>query len=810
METLRQDLRYALRRVRKSPGYTAVIVVALALGIGANTAIFSVADAFLLKPIPFLDTDRLVVVLERQANAGDAWTSVANANFFDWKSQSQSFEQMAAYDWADVNITGSDHPEQVQGFLVTANFFDTLAVKPAMGRTFLPEEDQRGHGQVVVLSHGLWERRFGSDPDLIGKTVSLNSKKCAVAGIMPKGFDFPMTAELWMPLALDAKQRDIRDSHDLEVVGRLNPGTSTEQARAEMEAIAGRLEQAYPQTNKGWGVWVKPIHEHVIGALTRQYTIMLLVAVAFVLLIACANVANVQFARATGRQKEIAVRLALGASRWRLIRQLLTESVMLSVAGGLLSLVLAQWSIGLILANMPPDVARFIAGWKDISLDGRALLFTLAIAVLSGVISGVAPAIQSTKADLNEALKESGRSSTGGRHRQRLRNALVIAEVSLALVLLTGAGLMAKSVYALVDVHREYAPENLLTLRLRLPELKYKERHQMAAFYDQALRVLETVPQVQAAAAITSVPFGNGGAGSVFSIRDQAVPEAGELRRATLQSVSSNVFAMLHIPLREGRILSDGDGSEAPRVAVISESLSRRYWPSESPIGKQIKLGRDDAATSWMTVVGVVGDIKYDWFDRGSQPTIYSSYHQDPRPYTYLSIRAAGDPTAIIAAVRSQIAEVDSEQPVFNVKTLARVISDSVVGLSYVAVMMTVLGLIALVLASVGVYGVMAYSVTERTHEIGIRMTLGAGKSDVLRLVMGKGLLLTGTGLVIGMAMSVGLAQLLANLIFGVSATDLSIFGGVAFALATASLLACYIPARRASRVDPMIALRYE
>src|SRR6185436_19186485 len=365
METLRQDLRYAIRRVLKSPGYTAVIVIALALGIGVNTAIFSVADAFLLKPVPFLDADRLVMVFEKRPNDGDDWTSVANANYFDWKSQSQSFEQLAAYDWSDVNITGGDHPEQVQGFLVTTNFFDALSVKPAMGRTFVPEEDQRGHEQVVILSHGLWERRFGSDPDLIGQTVNLNARKCTVAGIMPKGFDFPMTAELWMPLAMDAKQRDILDSHDLEVVGRLNPGTSTSQARAEMETIAGRLEQTYPQTNKGWGVLVKPIREHVSGDLTRQYTIMLLVAVAFVLLIACANVANVQFARATGRQKEIAVRLALGASRWRLIRQLLTESVLLSMAGGILSLVLAQWSIGLILANMPPDVARYIAGWKD-------------------------------------------------------------------------------------------------------------------------------------------------------------------------------------------------------------------------------------------------------------------------------------------------------------------------------------------------------------------------------------------------------------------------------------------------------------
>ncbi len=810
METLRQDLRYALRRMLKSPGYTAVIVVALALGIGVNTAIFSVADAFLLKPVPFLDADRLVMVLEKRPNAGDDWSSVANANYLDWKSQSQSFEHLAAYDGFDANITGGDHPEQVQGFLVTANFFEALAVKPAMGRTFLPEEDQRGHEQVVVLSHGLWERRFGSDPDLIGKTVSLNAKKCVVAGIMPKGFDFPMTTELWMPLAMDPKQRDIRDSHELEVVGRLNPGTSTLQARAEMEAIAGRLEQTYPQTNKGWGVWVKPIREHVTGDLTRQYTLMLLVAVAFVLLIACANVANVQFARATGRQKEIAVRLALGASRWRLVRQLLTESVMLSLLGGVLSLLLAQWSIGLILGHMPPDVARYIAGWKDISLDGRALLFTLAIAVLSGVISGFAPAIQSSRPDLNEALKESGRSSTGGRRRQRLRNALVIAEVSLALVLLTGAGLMAKSVYALVNVHKDYVPESLLTLRLKLPESKYKERHQMAAFYDQLLRGLESVPQVQAAAVITKVPFANGTVTSVFNIEGQAAPEKGELRSGMLQSVSPNLFSMLHIPLREGRILSDVDGPEAPRVVVISESLSRRYWSSESPIGKRIKLGRDDADSSWMTVVGIVGDVKYSWFDRGPQPTIYSAYQQAPLPYTYLSIRTSGEPTAIIPAVRSQIAGVDSEQPVFNVKTLERVISESVVGLSYVAVMMTILGLIALVLASVGVYGVMAYSVTERTHEIGIRMTLGAGQSDVLRLVMGKGLVLTGAGIVIGMAMSVGLAQLLASLIFGVSATDVTTFGGVALALATASLLACYIPARRASRVDPMIALRYE
>ena len=810
MQTLLQDLRFGTRLLLKRPGFTVAAVIALALGIGATTSIFSVADAFLLKPLPYLDASRLVMLLEVSPKQDNDWNNVAPGNFIDWHSQSTSFDGMSAIEWADVNLTGEGDPQKVQGFLASASFFDTLEVQPVMGRGFLPEEEQPGKDRVTVLSHGLWDRRFGSDPAILGKQVQLDGKSFTVVGVMAKDFDFPMTAELWMPLAMEAKEKTLRTVHSLQILARLKPGVQISQARAEMQTITRRLEDAYPESNKGWGVRVMSIGEFVSGQLTRQYTLMLLVAVMFVLLIACANVANLQYARSAEREKEIAVRLAIGAGRWRLVRQLLTESVLLSLLGACLGLVLARLGVHLILSNMPPEVAKYVAGWSQIGLDGRAIAFTTGIGVLAGILSGLAPALKSSRPDLNETLKEGGRSSSAGRARQRTRSILVVSEVTLALILLVGAGLMVKGFRALLNVNQSLVPETVLTMRINLPESKYKERRQMASFYEQALAQMQTIPEAESAALVTSVPYGNGGSSSIFTIEGRPAPAPGEFNNTQTQTISPNYFNMMHIGLRGGREFNDMDGPDSMQVAIVSETLARRYWPGEDPMGKRLKLGRVDSDRPWLTVVGIVEDVKYDWFNRDPQPSLYLTYRQAARPYSYLAIRSSGDPARLAGVVRSKIAGVDPGQPVFDIRTLDRVIANSVVGLAYVAVMMAVLGVIALVLSSVGVYGLISYSVTERTHEIGLRMALGARQGNVLRMVVGRGILLTTGGLLIGLPISILLARMLSTLIFGVSAFDLFTFASVTLVLISIAGAASFIPARRAATVDPMVALRYQ
>jgi putative ABC transport system permease protein len=807
MLTLWQDLRYGLRLLAKSRGFTALAVLALALGIGANTAIFSVANAFLRKPVSFPQLDRLVAIQSLAPEQTVGWNGVSPADYLDWKRQSRSFEQMAAIEESNVNLTGNAEPERVLGSFVSANYFDVLRVKPAMGRAFLPEEEQPGHNQEAILSHSLWQRHFASDPGVLGKTVALDGKSSIIVGVMSKEFDYPPAVQLWLPLALDAKRQTARDDHSLDLVGRLKPGVSFGEARAELETIESGLQQQFPKTDKDWEVKMMPLRVRASGELADEYCLLLMAAVGFVLLIACANVANLQFARSASRQREIALRQALGASRLRVVRQLLTESILMAVAGAGLGLLLAEWGIELTLYYMPPEVEKFIPAWKHIRLDNDAFFFTVGITLLAGLISGLAPAFQSSKPDINEELKEGGRSSTAGRARQRLRSAFVVVEVALSLVLLVGAGLMAKGVRALLDVNRGLSPEKVLTMRINLPESKYKTPQQQASFYDQVLRRFETIPGAQAAI-VTTVPFGEN-YNDAISIQGRPA-RAGELRLANHETVSSGYFRMMKIPLLQGRLLGEQDGAEAPGVAVISESLAQRYFPGEDPLGKIIKRGQEDSALPWLTIVGVVGDIKYDAYERKEAPPLYVSYRQAPDGYSYIAIRTEGEPMAFAAAVRSRIASVDPEQPVFDVQTLEKLISNQVLGLSYVAVLLSVLGIIALILASIGVYSVMAYSVTERTHEIGVRIALGAQRRDVLRLVLGRGVILTSLGLVIGLPLSLALARLVASLFFGVGASDMITFGAVTLLMTVIALLACYVPARQAMSVDPILALRHE
>jgi putative ABC transport system permease protein len=811
MDTIRQDVRYALRMLWKHRFATFICAGALALGIGANTAIFSIAEAFLLHPVPLDDVNHIVALVDSQPHQSVENTPVAPATYLEWQSQSSSFDRLGAYSWDGVNFTGDGTPQKIQDFRITTNFFSVLGVQPQLGRDFLAEEGQPGKNQELILSHGLWERRYGSDPQILGKVVKVDGKPFTIIGVMAKGFDYPMSAEAWLPMAFGAKQRVERDNRQLWVLGRMKSHVSIEQAKAEMLTIVRHQADAYPDAYKNYQLRVLPLGEYTAGDLNRQYTLLLLGAVAFVLLIACADVANVQFARVSGRQKELAVRAAMGASRTRIVRQLLAESVLLSLFGAVLGILLAQWMLTMILSHMPPDIARYVAGWKTIRLDQGAFVFTFIIALASGIISGIAPSLMSSRTNISETLKESGRGASSGRARHRLRSALVIAEVSLSLILLVGAGLLVKGFHALLSVNQGYHPESLLTLNLDLPDIQYPEKSARAAFHDRVLQSLTTIPQVQSAAIATAVPYSNGGgtSGERFSIENRPVEQREESRSAIMETISPNYFALMNIGLRGGRVLSDSDGDNTQPVAVISSSLARRYFRGENPVGKKVRVGTDES-NPWLTVVGLVDDVHYNWIQKDDVPTLYRPYRQNPPHYTTVVLRTAGDPLSFVSVVRSKIAGIDSELPIYEVKPLNIVINESIVGIAYVAAMMAAIGIIALVLASVGVYGVMSYSVSERTHEMGIRMAMGASSSAVYRLVIGNGMLLTGMGIAVGLPLAFGLARALSSLLFGVQAADPFAFIGLPLILAAVAGLASYLPARRAVRVDPLTALRYE
>jgi len=812
LHTIWQDVRYGARMLWKHRLATLVCVLALALGIGANTAMFSLAEAFLLHSVPFENADGIVALVNVRPQQNVERNPVAPATYLDWQAQAKSFEQMSAYAWGEVNLTGNREPEKVQGFDVTANFFELLGVQPKMGRAFLPEEEQPGKEQEIILSYGLWERRYASDPNVLNELVKVDGKSYTIVGVMGKGFDFPMPTEAWMPLALTVKQRSERNSRYIWVLGKLKPDTSVKQAAAEMSGLAQREAATYPDSSKGWQLRVLPVREFATSDLTRQYTLLLMGAVGFVLLIACADVANVQFARVSGRQKELAVRAAMGASRWRIVCQLLTESILLALLGSAAGLLIAQWSITVILAHMPADVAKFVAGWKTISLDTNAFLFTLAIALFSGILAGIAPALLTSRTNVSETLKESGRGSSAGRARHRLRNALVVAEISLSLVLLVGAGLLVKNFTALINVNERYHPESILTMNLSLPELQYKAQPGRVSFHEQVLQRLSTLPNVQSAAMVTHVPYADGGGVSTraFSVEGRPATDRGEMRNAIVQTISPNYFGLMQIALREGREIANTDADGTLPVAVISRSLARRYFPDEKPLGKKLKVGPADDSSAWLTIVGIVDDVHYSWIDKNDVPTIYRSYRQSPPYYASLVLRTGEEPLSFVPAARSQVAAVDPDLSLFNIKALDKVISDSVVGIAYVAVMMGVLGIIALVLAAVGVYGVMSNAVSERTNEIGIRMAMGATANDIQKLVLGKGALLTLIGMGIGLPVAFLLANALSSLLFGVKAADPVAFIVLPLVLAAVATLASYLPARRAVRVDPITALRYE
>ena len=807
MGKLWQDVRYGWRTLRARPGFTFAAILALALGIGANTAIFSVVSAVLLRPLPYPAPERLVWLWENNPGSDIKKEPASIPNYRDWRSQNQSFEELTGFARTIANLTGTGEPERLTGSSVVANFFTTLRVTPMLGRAFLAEENTPGQNRVVVLSHSLWQRRFGGDRDIAGRTITLNGNPHTIVGVMPAGFKHPdpgmvKPPELWLPLSINPSS-DGRRNDFLRVIGRLKPGVTFEQARMEMEAISARLAREYPAPNAGWTVAAITLHERFSGDVRRALW-MLMLAVGFVLLIACANVANLLLARAASREREIAIRSALGAHRWRLLRQLLTESTLLALAGGTFGLLLAVWGVAALTAMAPQNLPRL----DEIGISYGIFIFTIVTSLLTGIIFGIVPALTATRLNLNESLKESGR-TTEGRRTGRLRDAVVIGEIAVALVLLVCAGLMVRSFRRLQGVDPGFRSDHILTTQVLLPRTKYQDGPQIAALFDQLLVRARALPGVETAASVDSVPLAGGGNVLSFSIEGRPAPPPEQVVDAETFNISPGFFATFGIPFVAGEDFSARDVANAPGVAIINETMARRYFPGEEPIGKRLTLGNPQTGP-WQKIIGVVKDIQRSDLAAPPYPQMYSAYAQAPSRVMSLALRTSGDPLSQTAAVRSVLRSLDPDLPLASVTTMEQLLADSVARPRFNTFLFAIFAAVGLILAAVGIYGVISYSVTQRTHEIGIRLALGAGETDVLRLVLGEGLKLAVGGVATGLVVAGALAQLMASLLFGVGPFDLVTFAVVSALIVIVALVACYMPARRAMKVDPMVALRYE
>jgi putative ABC transport system permease protein len=808
--TLWQDLHYGLRMLLRNPAFAFVAVMTLALGIGANTAIFSVVNAVILRPLPYESPEQLVRVGGANLRTGRGMGSFSPQDFYDWRERNTVFEQIAAYDGWSPGLTGTGEPERIEAARVSASFFSILRAKPQLGRAFLPGEDQPGNNMVVVLGHSLWQRRFGADPSVINSQITLNGASYTIVGVMPASFETPRFTrsilaepELWAPFAPNLNDWTRGGRAVDAAVARLKPGVTLEQAEAELKAIARQLEQQYPNTNAGQSISVASLHESLVGK-SRTALLVLLVAVGFVLLIACANVANLLLARAAARQKEIAIRTALGAGRLRIIRQLLTESVLLATLGGALGLLSALWTTDLLIAGATDALPRL----NGTAVDAHVLGFTLLVSLLTGIAFGSAPALQASRPDLNEMLKEGGRTSALGG--ARVRGLLIVAEVAVSLVLLIGAGLLIRSFLRLQEVTPGFNPEHVLALEMFLPGIKYPEDYQHIAFYEDVLKRTRALPGVEAAGVVSVLPVSDNYDRIGFSVEGEPPPPPGEGPDADRYMISSGYFQALAIPLQSGRQFNEQDGAaDAQPVVIINETLARRYWQTSAlALGKRVRVG--DEGRPWRTVVGIVGDVKQYGLDTPSTMQVYLPHQQSPSQQMTLVVRAGGDPASQTAAVRNEIWAVDKDQPVYNIRTMEQVLAKSIAGRRFNMLLLGIFASVALLLAAVGIYGVISYSVTQRTHEIGIRMALGAQGRDVLRMVVGQGMILALIGVAIGVIASFALTRVMSSLLFGVSATDPLTFGGIALLLTVVAFLACFIPARKAAKVDPMVALRYE
>jgi putative ABC transport system permease protein len=801
MDSLLKDIRYGVRSLLQRPGFTAIAVITLALGIGANTTLFSFVNGILLRPLPYRDPAQLVILDETAPKQGIKSFNVSFPNFLDWREQNHVFEDVAVYQDGNYSLVGAGEPEQIPGARISQGLFELLGVAPKLGRTITAEEDRPETNNTVLISDGLWQRRYGSAESVIGQTLTVNGRARTIIGVMPPGFKFPETAELWVPMALN-EQLFTRTDHGLNAIARLKPNVTLGQAQAELNNIARRIEEQHPVTNEGLGVNVFSLRDNLVGDY-REALLILLGVVAFVLLIACANVANLLLARSSARHKEFALRAALGASRARILRQLLTESALLSVLGALLGMLVAVWGRNLLLAAIPGEMPF----WMKFDLDLRVLGFTFAIASLTGLIFGIAPALQGSKTDLNEALKEGGRG--GGAGHNRLRSLLVVVEVALSLVLLVGAGLMVRSFAKLTQVNSGIRPANVLTVEVPLPRAKYPKDAQQISFFQQLVARVGALPGATSVAAVSGLPL-RGGWGRSLTVEGRPLLSVGQAPMINHSVVTPNYFHTMGIPLREGRDFTDADAAGALRVTIVDERLAREYWPGASALGKRIRFGPPESNEPWHTIVGVAGAVRHERLDRETAETIYVPYQQIPVRGMTVAVLTSSNPKGLAAAIRAQVQALDKDQPVTNILTMDEVISRSVWQQRFYAMLFGIFAAVALLLAAVGIYGVMSYAITQRTHEIGIRIALGAGRLDVLKLALGQGMRLALTGVTLGLAAAYGLTRLISGLLFSVSATDLGTFVSVPVLLIGVTLLACYIPARRATKVDPLEALRYE
>jgi putative ABC transport system permease protein len=813
MQTIWQDIKYGIRVLWKSPGFTLVAILVTALGIGANTAIFSVVNAVLLRPLPFPQSEQLMTVWETNQARGLMQSAVSYPDFADWRAQNHVFERMASYHTNDFTLTGNAEPQRLQGAVVNADLFPLLGAQAQLGRTFRPEEDQPGDsGSVVVLSHRLWQQRFNSDPNVVGRAVTLDGQSYTVIGVMPAGFQFPVQnepVELWTSVSGDASGAEPitsqRGAHYMYVIGRLKPGVTRAQAQAELDTIASRLAQLDPDHNKNRGVYVQPALEGLVGDI-RPALLILLGAVGFVLLIACANVANLLLARATTRHKEIAIRSALGASRWRVVQQLLTESLLLAFVGGALGLLVALWGTDLLVKLNSTDIPRV----AQTGLDMRSLGFTLVVSLLTGVLFGLVPALQASKSDLNETLKEGGRSAGTGARRNHVRNTLIVAEVAIAVVLLVGAGLLIQSLRRLQHVNPGFDPANVLTLNVGLPDVKYTSQQQ-ASFYRNLHERIEALPGVVSASAIYPVPLGGDRIGVSFETEGRPVPKSDE-PVLEFRVVNPDYFRTMSIPLVKGRDFTARDDKQATPVIIVNEAFAQKFFPGEDPLGKRIKPGiaTDETKPVMREIIGVVGDVKHKSLSASADPEGYVPEAQIPFDTMTLVVKTSVPAESITSAVRNEVYALDKDLPVYTVKTMDNYLAASVAQPRFNTLLLALFAGLALVLTVVGLYGVMSYAVVQRTHEMGIRLALGAQTRDIFKLVIGQGMLLALVGVGLGLIGAFALTRIMASLLFGVRATDPLTFGTVSVLMIGVALLACYVPARRATRVDPMVALRYE
>ena len=806
MRTFLDDIRFGARMLRKSPSFTAIAILTLALGIGANTAIFSAVNSVLLRPLAYRTPDRLAMLWNDNRRLGLHEDLTSYANFADWKSQSRVFEDMAAFSETGADVTGVDVPYEVFGWRVGSHLFSILGVSPAIGRTFTGEEEQLGHNHVVVLSDGLWRERMGADPNAIGKKLLMDGDPFVIVGVMPASFQFPdKRTQIWTPLAVKDETKANRGGFWLHVLGKLKPGATIEQARAEMTLIGTNLERQYPDTNAGFGIWVVSLLAQIVGGL-KTGLLVLFAAVGFVLLIACANVANLFLARGAGREREIAVRAALGAGRGRLIRQLLTESFVFAVPAGIAGLLIAYGSLRALIALAPPDMPRL----DEIAIDDNVLWFTVAVSFASALFFGLLPAFRISRSDLNESLREGGRSMAGSVRASFARSSLLVTEVALSMVLLAGAGLMIRSLIHLYSLNPGFDPSNVLTIELSAPSSKFAKGEQIRALYQRIIERLQAVPAVTSAGLTTDIFLSETPNSGGFTVEGKPLPPPEQRIEATTDSVSPGYFKTLRVPLIAGRFFDDRDQNGSLPVALVNETMARRFWPNEDPIGKRFHFGWRTEGVRWMTVVGVVGDMRRQGMDKVARVETFEPISQQTRSDLKLVLRTAGDPMKIAGVIQGELRGLEQDLVIQKVLTLEQQIGESLGQRRFQTWLLGLFSAIALVLAAIGIYGVMYHSVSQRTHEFGVRVALGAGARDVLRIVLREAVVLVSAGAVIGTVAALALTRLLGTLLYGVSASDPLTYTAVFLVLIGSALLASYLPARRATKVDPMIALRYE